>query len=147
MDRRCFPSTTWLAGATCWSAQTLHAAEPASRPGFDQGGYLAQMLVSLLAVLALIALAAWLLRRFVRMGAAAGGLLRVRAGLPLGGRERILLVQAGDTHLLLGVAPGRVQTLHVFDADPAPAREATVDGAASGKGRAFREILHREVKP
>ena len=101
------------------------AAERSTRRVLDHDGYLLQMLSSLFVVLALIGAAAWLLRRMARAGAGAGGVLRIRAGLHLGGRERLVLVEAGGKHLLLGVAPGRVQTLHVFDAPPVeiPAEE------------------------
>jgi flagellar protein FliO/FliZ len=33
----------------------------------------------------------------------------------LGTRERAVLLQVGDQQLVVGVAPGRVQTLHVLD--------------------------------
>jgi flagellar protein FliO/FliZ len=32
----------------------------------------------------------------------------------------MLLVQVGDKQLVVGVAPGRVQTLHVLDETPSP---------------------------
>jgi flagellar protein FliO/FliZ len=36
-------------------------------------------------------------------------------GMALSTRERIVLVQVGDTQVLLGVAPGRVEAIHVLD--------------------------------
>ena len=69
----------------------------------------------MLAVLSLIVSIAWLLKRTGRFQMAAGGGLRVLGGLSMGSRERVVLIQAGETQLLLGVAPGRVQTLHVLD--------------------------------
>ena len=33
----------------------------------------------------------------------------------MGPRERVVLLQVGDTQLLLGVTPGRIQSLHVLD--------------------------------
>lgn len=74
-----------------------------------------QLTLGLLAVLALIVSIAWLLKRTGRFQMAAGGDLRVLGGLSMGARERVVLIQAGETQLLLGVAPGRVQTLHVLD--------------------------------
>ena len=32
----------------------------------------------------------------------------------MGPRERIVLLEVGETQLLIGVAPGRIQTLHVL---------------------------------
>lgn len=40
---------------------------------------------------------------------------RVLASLPLGARERVVLLQAGERQLLIGVAPGSVRILHHFD--------------------------------
>src|SRR5688500_7604090 len=44
-------------------------------------------------------------------------LIRVLGTLPLGGKERLILVQTGDACLLLGVTPGQIQTLHVVNQD------------------------------
>jgi len=78
-------------------------------------GSLLQVLLGLVVVLALIAGAAWASRRLnrLRLGAAGSG-LRVLGGLAVGARERVVLVEVGGTQLLLGVAPGRVQALHVL---------------------------------
>lgn len=78
-------------------------------------GQLFQTFFSLLLVILLIIGIAWVLRRSGRFGSALGGQLRAIGGLSLGGRDRILLVDAGGTHLLLGISPGGgIQTLYVF---------------------------------
>lgn len=73
--------------------------------------------LGLLAVLVAIFVIAWLMRRFGNFNMAANGELKVVAGLSLGARERLVLVQVGKEQLLLGVSPGRVQILHVLDED------------------------------
>jgi flagellar protein FliO/FliZ len=96
------------------------------RIGFaaNQGGALgaesavtgaAQVVTGLLAVVALILVGAWMLRRFGRFSVGAEGSMKVLGGISVGTRERVVLVQVGETQLLLGIAPGRVQTLHVLD--------------------------------
>jgi flagellar protein FliO/FliZ len=75
---------------------------------------LARLTIGLLVVIGAIVAVGWLLRRMGGWSAGAGQ-LRVLAGVSVGNRERILLVQAGKTQLLVGVAPGRVQTLHILD--------------------------------
>lgn len=67
----------------------------------------------LFAVLILILLLAWGLKRF-QIGAGTGA-IRVVAAASLGARERILLVQVGETQLLVGVGSGGMRTLHVLD--------------------------------
>ena len=61
------------------------------------------------------------------LSSAAAGSLRVLGGLSMGTRERVVLIQVGETQLLLGVAPGRVQTLHVLE-EPIPTSEASKPG-------------------
>ena len=94
-----------------------------------------QLTLGMLLVLGLILAIAWLLKRSGRFQVGAGGGLRVLGGLSMGSRERVVLIQAGETQLLLGVAPGRVQTLYVLDQPLQPQR------VASGAG--FAEQLSR----
>lgn len=102
------------------TAPTAGKAAPALEP-LATGGLL-QMLLGLLVVLALIAGLAWMMRRSGALQGGAAGSLRILGGLSMGARERIVLVQVGDKQLLLGVAPGRVQTLHVLE-EPVALRE------------------------
>ena len=43
--------------------------------------------------------------------AAQAGLMRVVAGISVGARERVVILELGKSWLVLGVAPGRVTTL------------------------------------
>ena len=94
-----------------------------------------QLTLGMLLVLGLILAMAWVLKRTGRFQAAAGGGLRILGGLSMGSRERVVLIQAGDTQLLLGVAPGRVQTLHVLDKPVAVRDAAQTGGFAEQLGR------------
>ena len=80
---------------------------------------------SLILVIGVIFAIAWLMRfmQRARLGGAGVSNLRITSGIQVGARERVLMVQAGDKHLLIGVAPGRVQTLHVFDEAPTVAEQ------------------------
>ena len=80
----------------------------------DVGNGIIQVTLGLFAVLLIIAGAAWFTRRFGHFQATAGGALRIVGGLHLGTREKLVVVQVGEEQLLLGVAPGRVSTLHVL---------------------------------
>ncbi|CAK0776923.1 flagellar protein FliO/FliZ [Gammaproteobacteria bacterium] len=77
---------------------------------------LLQVALGLAVVLTVIAVITWLLRRFGGMNASLNGKLKVLGAISLGARERAVLVQVGEQQILLGVAPGRVQTLHVLNA-------------------------------
>ncbi len=66
-------------------------------------------------VLALIFVAAWLMRRLRGYGKTGTGALDIIADLPVGQKERAVLIRVGTQQVLIGVAPGRVTTLHVLD--------------------------------
>ncbi|MBL8258795.1 MAG: flagellar biosynthetic protein FliO [Candidatus Competibacteraceae bacterium] len=85
------------------------------------GAMLAQLTLGLVAVLALAVGLSWLLRRYALPR---DGLIRVVGGLPLSGRERLLLIEVDRTRLLLGVTATRIQTLHVFGPETAPPADA-----------------------
>ena len=86
--------------------------------------YLGQVIASLALVIGLLFGALWFMRRVNGVGQAVGGQMRVVSSLGLGQRERAVLVSVGDQQILLGVAPGRVAALHVFD-EPAVAQDTT----------------------
>ena len=102
------------AGLGLSPAPVLATAAGAPAPAVDAGQVLA-VLLGLLAVLAAIGALSWALRHLLRPGAGAGGLIRVVGSTSLGTRERVVLVQVGAEQVLVGVTPGRLQTLHVLD--------------------------------
>jgi flagellar protein FliO/FliZ len=93
-----------------WAEDKLEVGSAVSRPA----DYAGQIAVSLLLVLIIIFLAAWLLRRFGHFPAVAEGNLRVLGSLSVGQRERILLLQVGQEQLLVGVTTSRITTLHTL---------------------------------
>ncbi len=98
-----------------WPVGTLAAgAEPARvESTLFSGGLLAQLTLGLIVVLALAVGLSWLLRRYALPR---DGLIRVVGGLPLGTRERLLLIEVDEVRLLIGVTAQHIQTLHVFNA-------------------------------
>jgi flagellar protein FliO/FliZ len=79
-----------------------------------------QAVAGLALVLAAVAGAAWLMRRLslARPGLAAP--LQLRGALAVGPRERVVVVEIEGTWLVLGVAPGRVSSLHALPKGTAP---------------------------
>jgi flagellar protein FliO/FliZ len=73
------------------------------------------MVMGLIVVIALILGLAWVLRKYGRLPVSNQVDMKVLGGLSLGTRERAVLIQVEGQRLLLGVAPGRVETLHVMD--------------------------------
>lgn len=99
------------------TASAAKAAAPAAGVSFAS---LAGMVMALLMVLALILAMAWLLRRLSGMGGQGAQSLRTVASLAVGAKERVIVVQAGETQLLLGVTAHQVTLLHQLE-KPLPA--------------------------
>jgi flagellar protein FliO/FliZ len=109
---------------------------------------LMQSLLSLMLVVGAIFALAWILRRVQNLRPKGTGALRVHSGLSVGNRERVLWIEAGGKHLLIGVAPGRVNTLHVFDTAPESLQVAPVASAAAAPnfGDLLKKALGREAQ-
>ncbi len=102
---------------------------------------LLQILTSLIVVLGVIFGAAWFFRRYGRFHGMVNDKMKIVAGLSVGQREKVIVLQAGDTQMLLGVSPGRVQALHVF-ADPV----IEVEERGETKAVGFTDFLKGELK-
>ena len=116
------------------AASPAFAAAPT--PAEVDAGGLLRVCLSLAVVIALILAAGWVLRRLQGGGVRAGGNLRCLESIAVGMKERVVLVEAGGKQMLLGVAPGNVRTLHVFDEPIVVATANAVSPAA-----AFRTVL------
>jgi flagellar protein FliO/FliZ len=107
------------------SDPTLFAAPEAASHGTAAGGTL-DVTLALLLIVGLIVLLAWGLKRMRRFGVGVNDRIQVLGDRAVGPKERCVLVRVGDTHVLVGVASGSVNTLHVFppgsntEAPPAP---------------------------
>jgi len=78
-------------------------------------GNIIQIIMGLFVVLMMIMGAAWLMKRYSGLGGVSNADLKIVAGISVGQREKIVVVQAGDTQVLVGIAPGNIQTLHVLE--------------------------------
>lgn len=127
------------AGAAWAQAEAAPAASQVSLVG-----QLAQLGGGLLLVVGLIFLMGYLMRRVGPLAPQGGQHIRLVSSLPLGPRDRLLLVDVGGQQLLLGASPGRINTLHVFDQ---PVADLAAGGTAqSDFARTLRGLLKREPK-
>lgn len=92
--------------------QTTKTIKPIVDP--LSGTNVVQMMVGLAVVLILVFAIAWLLRRVGGVSLSGNSALKVVAGMSMGARERVVLLQVGEEQLLVGVSPGRIQTLHIL---------------------------------
>ncbi len=107
-------------------------------------GGLLQMATGLVLVLLLIFGVAWFAKRFGRFQGVANDRLRLMGGVHLGNRERIIIVQAEDVRLVVGVSPGCIRTLHVLGADDGQGNETTAREAAAGES--FLSRFNQEIR-
>lgn len=70
-----------------------------------------QILLALFFILALIFSGVWLLKRFSPAIAANRIPLKVLGNLSVGNKERIMIIEAGDQWLIVGVTANNIQTL------------------------------------
>jgi len=125
-------------------------------------GAVLQTIVGLVVVIGLVFGCAWLARRFGLQPGSRSGLVKTIGGASLGGKERVAVVEIGDTWLVLGAAPGNVRLLHTMPAGSvavdtignthAGTPGATGSSSAAGStglpgsfGQRFRDALKGEV--
>jgi len=98
-----------------------------------------KMVLGLLLVLAMIFFLAWMFKKYIGVGLSSNASLKVMAGVAVGQKERVVLIQAGERQILVGVAPGQVSMLHALEKGD----EVTVSGEVS-KGH-FSEKLKNSL--
>jgi flagellar protein FliO/FliZ len=81
--------------------------------GPGSGAFL-EALLGLALVIGLLFLFAFLARRALGGKGFGQGGLKLLGGIALGPRERIVLVEAGDEWLVVGIVPGQIRTLHTL---------------------------------
>ena len=95
----------------CLSGLAVAADTAEMAPAVSTAGSLLQVFIGLVAVLLLIAGAAWLAKRLGVTQVGGSSLLRVVSSASVGTRERVVVVEVGESWLVVGVAPGSVNAL------------------------------------
>lgn len=105
-----------LLGVLLFLVSTAIFAAPPQTPPLPASpvslGGMLQVLLGLAIVLGTVAASAWLLKRFAPGQVSAGGAIRLIGGIAVGPKERVVVVEVGETWLVVGVAPGQVTALH-----------------------------------
>jgi len=129
-----------LASSMTWAQTLAPAAQSLDKVKAlpSHSSYLIQVLFGLFFVLALVFAIAWLIKRVGHGTLVGGQQMQVLSSLPLSTRERVLLVDVAGQQLLLGVAPGRISTLHTF---AEPVVDVNTRGAAPDFGKKLRELM------
>ncbi len=141
----CGLALPWVAAGAAESS-LFAAPQTTAVPATGAGG-LVQVTIALAVVLAAVFAAAWLMQRLRNFGGGQAGSIKVITSVALGPKERAVVVQVGRQQLLLGVAPGRVSTLHVL-AEPLNGHESvTSTTSPTGQPDApnFKSLLRKSL--
>ncbi|MET4678161.1 flagellar biosynthetic protein FliO [Luteibacter sp. ME-Dv--P-043b] len=119
-------------------------AAPVAPAPVDTGADVIRVLVSLLGVVALIFFVGWMARRAQARVSPGGRKIRVIESMPVGIKEKVMLIEVGGTQLLVGASPtGGLRTLHVL---ATPVQDDP--GAATPPAlRGFRDVLAQWKRP
>jgi len=96
----------------------LSLAAAADAPGSLEpmsSTYLLKLVGGLVLIVVGIFALAWLTRKFNLNQASTPGPIRVLAGINVGTRDRIVLIQVGGEQILVGMSPGRMTRLHTLE--------------------------------
>jgi flagellar protein FliO/FliZ len=114
------------------------AQAPVASPSPVAG--MVQVLLSLVFILGVIVALAWLATRLRLTPRTASGALKVLADVPVGPKERVVLLKVGDAQALVGVGADGVRALTLLDR----VVDVPADVAATG---AFAERLKQLMQP
>ncbi len=126
--------TALLPMGTATAAETPPTSELAASIG--------QMLFGLAIVIAVLLACLWVIKRLSAPRGSATA-LKVLGAVPVGSRERVVLVALGSKVLALGVTPGSVRTLHVMEASEWPDNTAV---PAIPSGKQFTDWLKQSLE-
>lgn len=113
----------------------------------ELGSSVLQMLLGLGFIVALIFGSLWLLKRLAAPRGAGAQVLKVIAGQAVGPRERVVVVEVGDTALVLGVAPGQVRTLHTMARTALPATPASITPSLPPFAAKLKRMMEQRNAP
>ena len=106
-----YPLTLLIALPLALAPATALAAE--ATPDLASG--VGQMVIGLGAVVAILLVSLWLLKRLAAPRGAAAG-IKVLGAVSVGSRERVVLIKVAEKILVVGVSSASVSTLHTLDA-------------------------------
>jgi flagellar protein FliO/FliZ len=140
LRRQLLAAAALLPALWAQAVHTAHAALPTvptpvheAAPAASSAGGLLQAGFGMAVVVGLIFGCAWLARRFGLQRLGGGQLVKVVSSASVGQRERVVVVEVGDTWLVLGVTPQQVNTLHTL---PAQAHSPAASAPSSLQARA-----------
>lgn len=126
------------------SQQQAQSPQNTTAAPIGSGRHLVSVSVALIGIVLLIFAISWFLKRFGQGGFTQNQHIKILAVLPLGTRERIVLIDAAGQQLLLGLTASTINTLHVFNE---PVVLSGKDDKPSDFSRKLMAILQQKSAP
>lgn len=129
----------WLLPASLLAEQdgTTKSATATIEP--MSSSYLLKLTGGLILVVVVIFALAWLIKKMNLAPQSQTGLIKLVAGLNLGARERVVLLEVGGEQILVGLCPGRMDKLHTLTT-PVDTDALTVDSTQTVQSK-FAQLL------
>ena len=124
-----------LAGAAIAGPLSARAQDAPAAIG---AGNLLQVFLGLVLVLGLVLGTAFVMRRMGRVPGLSNDAIRTVAAAAVGTRERVVLLEVGESWILVGVAPGQVRALATLPRSALPAQ-----ASHPGSTAPFAQLLQR----
>ena len=134
-----------MAESTSTSRLASESVEPMSVFSTGAATAVGQTLFWLLVVIGLILLLAFLAKRVGGIQLQNAGAIKILSMMPVCNKERIALIQVGNKQLLIGIAPGRVNTLLVLEEPIGKTALESGNVAESQVKQSFQQILLNSV--
>ena len=125
-----------LLPVSAWGSDSVNQGIPAST-------YL-QATLALLLILGLLFGTAWLARKLSGGKGFGQGGMKIIGGVALGPRERIVLVEVGDTWLVIGIVPGQIRTLHQLPKGSNPELELATASTEAPFSQWLKSVKERQ---
>jgi len=104
-----------------------------------------QVLTGLLAIILLIFILYTLFKKFGNYTGKMNGAIKIVAGMSIGPKEKIILLEAGGEQILIGVAPGVIRKLHKLETNIVDNQENEKVQENDIKENSFFEKFKKEV--
>lgn len=92
-----------------------YAQSVAATTQIGSGRHLVNVTLALMGIIGLIFAISWFVKRFSQGAFSANAHIKILSAMPLGTRERIVLIEVGGQQLLLGITSTNINTLHMFE--------------------------------
>lgn len=105
---------------------------------------LLQVLIALILVICIIFILSILAKKFNILPGTSSGLIKIIAGIPLSGKDRLLLIQVGDEQILVSASPGSINKIHELSSLVEPeAVSSTQDPKAGSFSKLLNSVISR----